>query len=58
MDKQNEGTKSTLQKMKKTKLATVGSTLPEISNVMAIEGSCPSVNATAAAHKKKPTVRL
>ena len=56
--KQNGNTKSTSHQIKKTKLATVGSTLPVILNMMTEEGACLSVNATADAHKKKPTVLL
>ena len=52
------GHKKILQKKRKSKLVTVGFTLPVITNVMAGKGACSSVNATAAAHKKKPTVRL
>ena len=46
------------QQIKKTKLSTVRTTLPVISNVIAKEEACLSVKATTAAHKNNPTIRL
>ena len=54
----NGNTKSSSHQIKETKLAIVRTTLPVILNVMAEEGACLFVNATAAAHKKKPNIRL
>ena len=51
-------TKGTSHQTKKTTRSTVGTTLPVISNVLGEEGACLSVNSTAAAHKKKSSVRL
>ena len=55
---QNEDTNSSSHQIKKTKLGTVRTTLPVISNVIAEEEACLSVKATAAAHKNNPTIRL
>ena len=55
---QNGNTKSTSHQIRETKLSTVKTTLPVISNVIAEEEACLSVNTTAAAYKNNPTIRL
>ena len=50
-------TKSTLHQIRETKLPSVKTTSPVISNAIAEEEACLSVNNTAAAYKNDPTIR-
>ena len=50
-------TKSTLHQIRETKLPSVKTTSPVISNVIAEEEACLSVNNAAAAYKNYPTIR-
>ena len=50
-------TKSTLHQIRETKLPSVKTTSPVISNVIAEEEACLSVNNNAAAYKNYPTIR-
>ena len=50
-------TKSTLHQIRETKLPSVKTTSPVISNVIAEEEACLSINNNAAAYKNYPTIR-